>query len=549
MPQQVPKKILIADDSPTVREVLRSFLEKEGFQVALAEDGVDAIEKIYEVSPDLLLLDIAMPRMKGYQVCRFLKKNKATSDIPIVMLTVKTEKEDFLWGKDSGAQDYISKDVLKDNAGFTVLLNRIKQLTEDFKSRDISRPLPSQDELLSLVNDLLDDELRKSRILTMRLSSLSELSNHLFITARGKLYAQIMDVCLKQMDADSGFIMILDPRSNALCLVSSFGIIEENARDSGTEIAGKISDWLLQHKEPLPLIDSAEKYPFFSHLLSRSDIGSSIYAPVLIENKVKGILNMFRVHPKPGFNNEDWRFAMTMANYLASAIEKEKLYSDLLQSEKMGSLGFFASSMAHDIRNPLASISTEAQYLAGKFPGAEGRESLQVIVRESERISDILERLLAFCQPRERAIKPIDLNSALEGALKLIRHTPPLNKIEIIKMLPDSLPKVMATALEVEAVFVNILINAIQAMPDGGKIEISPDLKKGFIGMKFKDSGRGIDEENLKLIFEPFFTTKVQGIGLGLFISNQITQSLGGWMEVFSEIGKGTTFTVYLPGG
>ena len=184
MPEHAQKKILVADDSPTAREILKGFLEKEGFQVTLASDGIEAIEKTYAESPDLLILDITMPRMKGYQACRFLKRNKVTSDIPIIMLTVKMEKEDVLWGKDSGAEDYLNKDILSNEPGFKVLLSRIQELIQGKEAKNISGLIPSQEEILSLVNDLLDEELRKSRILALRLGSLFELSNKLFFVMK-----------------------------------------------------------------------------------------------------------------------------------------------------------------------------------------------------------------------------------------------------------------------------------------------------------------------------------------------------------------------------
>jgi len=268
-----------------------------------------------------------------------------------------------------------------------------------------------------------------------------------------------------------------------LRIVSSFGLDEKVIAGTVIEMGERVSGWVAQNKKPVLLIDGLKKYPLFAHLSSRQDIGSSVSVPLLVDGKIKGVLNLNRSLPRPGFNNEDLEFVTTLANYLASAIEKDRLYNELVQSEKMGALGYFASGMAHEIRNPLATISAEAQYLIHKALIPESQESLRTIVSESERISDIIERLLSFCRPRERKLGPLEVLRAIDETLKLVSYQMNVANIQVTKDIPANLPEVIASLSELEEVFLNLILNAHQAMSSGGVLVISAFTRRRLSGL------------------------------------------------------------------
>lgn len=559
------KKILIADDSPTIREILKNILQERGFEVFTAKDGIEALRKVYSTPPNLIILDIAMPRMKGYQVSRFLKADKTTQHIPIIILSVKKGREDIFWAKDCGADIYFSKDSDQNSFFEREKLSNFISVVEDIikKSpvKEISNKDISEEEVLSSVNELLDEELRKSRLLSKRLSFIFELSNHLLSQIElEKLYTEILEISSKLLDADSGSLMILDEPTKKLKIAVSFGIDEKAAQGVNINLGEGISGWVAAHKKPLLLKGGLEKNPLFSHLKTRHEINSSICVPLLVDEKLKGVLNLNILKPKMGFQDKDLEFAMILANFLAALIERAGLHkrlkdtlealentqAQLIQAEKFSTLGRFAAGIAHEIRNPLAIISAEAQYLLQKKEWEEQlSESTSSIISQCDRISEIIERLLEFSHPSKK-IKAVDIEYTIDKTLDFVRYQVNVEKVRIIKKFQKALPLVKGDPTQLQEVFLNLILNAVEAMPEGGNLEIEAKRIDSHICIRFTDTGRGIPEERLKDIFESFFTTKEKGLGLGLFISNQIVRSLDGWMEVESKPACGTSFRVYL---
>jgi PAS domain S-box-containing protein len=234
--------------------------------------------------------------------------------------------------------------------------------------------------------------------------------------------------------------------------------------------------------------------------------------------------------------------------------EKRQLELRLIQSAKMAALGEMAGGIAHEIRNPLAIISSAAQILLKKGADPEiRRECAEKIRVAANRAAAIIQSLLRFARPSERLVERVDVNSAVEDTLALIGHQISLQSIEIDKRLAPGLPRVRGAKNQLQQVFMNIILNAYQAMPRGGRFTIesrlAPAGPRPAIEISFIDTGRGIPEERLSRIFHPFFTTMPvgKGTGLGLSIAYSIVRQHGGTIRVESEVGKGSTFTVTLP--
>jgi two-component system NtrC family sensor kinase len=223
----------------------------------------------------------------------------------------------------------------------------------------------------------------------------------------------------------------------------------------------------------------------------------------------------------------------------------------LVQSEKLASLGKLAAGIAHEINNPLTSILINSHLLLERMDGGDqSANNLRLIIDETTRCSAIVRGLLEFARqtPPEKTL--VDINEVIKSTLLIMDTQALVHKVKVTKKLAGGLPQVMVDVNKIKQVFTNIVLNALDAMPEGGVLEIvssiSGDSKD--IQITFRDSGRGIPKENVTKIFDPFFTTKgTNGTGLGLSISYGIIQQHRGTIDVESEVGVGTAMTVRLP--
>jgi len=231
--------------------------------------------------------------------------------------------------------------------------------------------------------------------------------------------------------------------------------------------------------------------------------------------------------------------------------ERKRLEAQLIQSAKLTSLGVMAGGIAHEIRNPLAISSAAAQLLLERSNDEGFREeAAEKIYSGIQRASYIIENLLKFARPPEERLVAVDIGEALEETLSLLTNQLRVQRVELRKDFASDLPLVMGNKSLLQQVFSNMILNACNAMPDGGSLTITTKMGSGNkLEIEFADTGVGVPTEHMSKIFDPFFTTMPvgKGIGLGLSISYSIIQQHQGTIEVESEVGKGTTFTVRLP--
>jgi len=232
--------------------------------------------------------------------------------------------------------------------------------------------------------------------------------------------------------------------------------------------------------------------------------------------------------------------------------ELQSTQDELLRAEKLTSLGQMAASIAHEINNPMAGVLIYTKLLAKKLSSEayEKEEALGYLSKmESEisRTSRIIRNLLDFARQTEPMLRLVDVNQVLEQALSLVGHQAQLQDIEVSKEF-SALPNVKADFDQLQQVFTNLTLNAIQAMPEGGRLTLRSSVADGEIKVAVQDTGCGIPRESLSKLFTPFFTTKEKGkgVGLGLAVVHGIVERHKGRIEVQSEVGKGTTFSVYL---
>ena len=242
--------------------------------------------------------------------------------------------------------------------------------------------------------------------------------------------------------------------------------------------------------------------------------------------------------------------------------KRKQTEEELIRSEKLASLGQLAASVAHEVNNPLAGVLVYIKLLLKKYKEKKlqtekSEEQLFKIEKEVDRTTRIIRNLLDFSRQSEPNIRPVEINKVVEAALQLVGHQISLENIKLEKQLDEQLPFVLADFDKIQQVLINIIMNAIQAMPDGGSLTIKTSVADGIeIGETLKktvriditDTGEGISKENLGKLFTPFFTTKEKGkgVGLGLPVVHGIIEQHKGKIEVNSEPDEGTTFSIYL---
>ncbi len=291
-----------------------------------------------------------------------------------------------------------------------------------------------------------------------------------------------------------------------------------------------------------------------------SSLGAEVSIPFISRGKLIGMMNLSHKFNKEIYSHEDFEILSTLANQTAIAVENARLYEDLKKSksyirraDRLASLGTLTAGLAHEIRNPLVAIKTFTQLLPERLEDEEFRNQfLPIASNEVDRISLLINELLDFAKPSEPKFDFEDINEILDGMILLVSTESKKKHIQIVKNYENNLPLVSLDREQMKQVFLNILLNAIEATPENGQITVKTRSfsKPGgdpYAQVEITDTGKGIPEEYLEDIFNPFFTTKSKGSGLGLSISTQIVQEHRGYISVESQVNKGTSFFINLP--
>jgi two-component system, NtrC family, sensor kinase len=246
--------------------------------------------------------------------------------------------------------------------------------------------------------------------------------------------------------------------------------------------------------------------------------------------------------------------------FLRDVTEKRIQELQLMQAEKLSSIGVLAAGVAHEINNPLSSVAGYAEALLRRFKEEQTLaedprldafpQYLQVIIRESYRCKSIIDSLLSFSRKSDGSVSNVNINDVLNEVLELVRYKSRYDKIEIQTNLQSDLPDVLGDPTGLRQVCMNLLINAHQAIKGAGLVEITSGMtKQSMVMFQIRDSGCGISKDAIDQIWDPFYTTKDvgQGTGLGLAVTYNIVKRLGGEISVESQIGKGSKFTVRMP--
>jgi signal transduction histidine kinase len=286
--------------------------------------------------------------------------------------------------------------------------------------------------------------------------------------------------------------------------------------------------------------------------------GWDVCLPMIVGRKLLGFMALGRKENVDPFFAEELDLLATLASQAAIALENAQLYDELKRSQeiirradRLSAMGTLAAGIAHEISNPLVSIQTFFQLAPQRLNDQEFlTEFLSLTSQEVKRITDLISELLSFARSPTPSTSDVDLNEVIDGVIRLLDPQLRSGRIRVRKLLASDLPATRAEHDQLKQVFLNIVLNAIQAMEKGGEITIATRAVthngERYCQVSVSDTGPGIPAELLDHIFNPFFTTKDKGTGLGLSITNQVVSEHGGFITVDSEVGKGSTFRIHL---
>ena len=381
----------------------------------------------------------------------------------------------------------------------------------------------------------------------------------------------VMTKAAETLPLDAGVLFVRDELSQQYRVAVSHNIPPDKIDSITFAFDEGVPGWVVQHCQPL-LVEDARMDARVHPIVVTEGVLSVLAVPLITHGQVTGVLTLFSQTSTHAFDQSTLQLAQVFADQSAVFLENARLVGELrhsaaelerrveertrqlkekqvqiIQAEKMAAVGRLAASMAHEINNPLQAITLHLQLMADEMQSPETARQLNIVQQEFNRIAGIVERLLDFQRPQAGEMQPINILATLETILTLADKQLERTGIDLVRLLPVESPLVAAVENQMKQVFLNLVLNAAEVMPEGGTLTIAARREDDEIIIEFADSGPGLDEETAARIFEPFFTTKSDGSGLGLAISHEIVANHDGTLTVASRPGGGAVFTVTLP--
>lgn len=548
-------RVLVVDDEESIRHVLNRVLEMNGCEVRQAGSAEEAVKQIADWEPAVAMVDIVLPGKNGIQFLADVKK--IYKDTEVLVMTSNSSANTALQAIRSGAYDYLQKpfDNLKEI--WTNVQRALEKRGLGLKNREVLEKAEARNQQLSNSVSLpeADDGLSD-------FSSLKEVMEN------------FLAVVMAELDVKRASLMLLNSRSRELQIVASRGV-PRGMLDMRVALGEGIAGRVAQTGEPFLVTDAAtdlrvDERPDLSSSFISAPIAFSV--PIKSEREIFGVVNVTnRASGKP-FTADDTAFLSGLAGQLGIVIDGARrsdqlhkayqslrvMQDQLVFSERIKAVGQMAAGVAHDFNNSLSVILTRAQFAINRLEdGAPDLDSiradLETIVKTSLQGAETIKRVQEYTRIRKGSPNAsVDLNAVILDAVEIAR---PMWKeqceavgvsVEVITDL-GPIEAVSGNVYELTQVVNNLIFNAVEAMPDGGTIRISTRVDEGRVRMQVTDSGTGMSDETRQRIFEPFFSTKETGQGLGTSIIFNIVERHQGRIDVESELGKGTSFTIRLP--
>ncbi len=489
------KKILIVDDELLILRIISDILTKEGYDVKTAINYFNASQLLDEEKFDVVITDIRMPEKSGIDLLTHVRE--INSDIPVILMTGFASLETAVEAVKQGAFDYLTKPL-----DFNKLKRIVSQSIERFSLLSSNKKLVRE---LQEVNSNLEIKVSER---TRELLNILHSANESIVTTDNDL-----------------IIKTVNPKT-----------VEIYEKDC----VGKKLDELIggiNFETIIPKILKDSSY-ITKHEVKYGEKHLEISLSQLVDFDTKESFGVIVI-------TDD-------------ITEKKKLEIQLLQSAKMSAVGQLAAGVAHEFNNVLSGIVGYTSLAMSRNDVEKIREDLNVVDKASNRAIEVVRKLLAFSRQKDEKYTLSNIDEVIDDSLSLVNNTLSKEGVKIIKHFGKT-PPVKVNQNEIQQVVLNMVINAKHAIDENTEltsedkvIGVTTEAVDGFVKMDISDTGVGIPRENIPKIFEPFFTTKDRnskepGTGLGLPITYAIIERHGGSIDVDSEMGKGTTFTIWIP--
>ncbi|MCC6694087.1 MAG: response regulator [Candidatus Hydrogenedentes bacterium] len=608
--------VLIVDDNPENLKVLGDFLAAQGFNVRIARDGSKAVASAKASPPDLILLDIHMPVMDGYEACQILKATPSLQDIPVIFLSALGETFNVVKGFECGGVDYITKPFELEEVRIRVNTHlQIRRLLVESRAGFRSS---FEQSVVGMFHLDLDGRIIAAN---RRLYGMLGYGPHeLHMKAIDALGAAASDSCLtdavkriaagERMEAPVeaeyrkkdgqgvlcrttlSLVTVGSPRDRYVAgIVEDISAIKHAERSLARQAAAleqaaesiviTDADGIVQYVNPAYEAASGmaqedclgRRFPVFDSAHEDGDgQPGEIWRTITSGEPWKGRIAGVRKEGK-GYVEE---YSITpvrvagagIVNYVSVARDitgQLQLEEQLRQAQKMEAIGTLAAGIAHDFNNVLSGIVGFAELALDELPAdGSARDSIGEILRASERARELIAQILAFSRHKESRVASIHVQDVVRDTLKLVQRSISPS-IEVVAELADDCGPVMADPSGIHQIVMNLCTNAYHSMQGtDGRLNVRitqteidkeylqghPNLLPGtYIRLEVSDTGHGMDKATMQRIFEPYFTTKGvgKGTGLGLSTVHGIVKSLNGTINVYSEVGVGSTFAILLP--
>jgi signal transduction histidine kinase/ActR/RegA family two-component response regulator len=544
--------VLIVEDSPTQAQALALLLVSEGFEVALARDGAAGMSRCQEGDIDLVLSDVVMPGIDGYELCRQLKLHEKTSGVPVILLTSLADPMDIVRGLECGADNFITKPY--DGA---YLIGRVRRLLDNKALRSQRKVSVGVDVLIMGKKFTVNSE--KEQMLDLLVSTFEEV-----LRSRQREYdTKLREETMREshrflqaaLDALSSQIAIVDEQGSIIAVNAGW---RRFAQGWSWEKAGVGTDYLDVWQKAFAM-DAEDSAPILDGIRAVH----KGWQPVFSTEYAAHVHNELRWFALSATRFSD-RGAHLVAVEHDDVTARKQLEQQFQHSQKMEAIGQLAGGVAHDFNNLLTIIGGYAQLLVADCAPDDARaEDLKEIIAAADTATALTRQLLAFSRKQVLQPKVLDINAAIADLEKMLRRLIGEN-ISYVTVLDPNVGRVRADPSQIQQIVMNLVVNARDAMPRGGKLTVETGnavldasyaashtgVTPGrYLMLAVTDNGTGMDAQTLARIFEPFFTTKGvgQGTGLGLSTVYGIVQQSGGHVWVYSEPCYGTTFKIYLP--
>lgn len=539
-------KIVVVDDSPTQRTNIALTLGRKGHQVTQGSNGLEAITIVQKENPDLLVSDIMMPELNGYQVCRLLKNDPATEDLPIILLTTLDHQEHRFWGREAGADSYVLKSA--DSAPLEKevarLLREKKRLPEEQRQRKGSPPAGRQ-RAQTRLTDLLDRLLFEATVAN-RIREIGRVSGNFDLSLRNffEFFQELIDyqIALLCQRTSAGPLLVAHLR----------GTVPAAFLESAKQTVSK--EKLLAPKEKEPVQQKILNPDCLSKEKPAENATLAVLSVPFSASLQEGGLAVFSTNP--ALYTEETSNTLKIA-----AQELEPALKFILQSEAMEKLKEdFGAMIVHDLRSPLNTMMSSVSMMGEGLVGAFNEEQKKWLARIQESgqkmmslINDFLDLSKLEAGKIELVKEEVDLKQLIQNSLDTYAVLAQDKKISLANRVDSTLPAVIADPRRLDQVLTNLLSNSVKFTGEKGTIEVGASRDGQETRVWVKDSGVGIPSQEIGLVFERYRqttsgkTSKHKGTGLGLMICKMIVEAHGGKIWVESEINKGTTFFFSLP--